>query len=272
MKLLTAILSAFALATALAAPADEPQSAEPQAAEQAPAPRPIHSEYSLEIGGAAKRATYLSPLSYSGAEFAVAGYWWKRLPFAPERAVMAFDARIAGSLRLLNPAQTASMQSIAAELAWNMSARWDFAQGWHIAVGGGPEVAAGAQAVMRNSNNPVAVDMSAALAATIEAGLATRVGRRPLDVTLRMRSPLAGAFFMPGYTETFYEIWLGNRSGLAHFGWPGNHQRLNAHLQATLSLGRYGLGVGYRLLADRFTANHLLTRSVTHAATLTLTH
>ena len=90
--------------------------------------RPITAIYSLEIGRNRSRATYLSPLTYSGVEFAAAGEWQKVMPFAPERAFMTFDARAAGYTRLINPGGNALMQGLDLEFFWGMGAYWHLPQ------------------------------------------------------------------------------------------------------------------------------------------------
>lgn len=230
--------------------------------------RPVTSTYSIETGKQWSRATYLSPYYYKGIDLAIAGNWTKRMPFSPNHAGMTFDTRIALWPRLLNPGGNASMQGFDINFFWGMQALWELPYSLTAGVGGGPEFDGGVLMLLRNSNNPVAVNLSAdlSLAATLE--WKGRIGKLPIMALWNLRMPLAGAFFMPGYGETYYEIYLGNHSGLAHAGWPGNHLRINSKLAVRLDFGRTAMEIGYRMITDRMSANNLVTRQLTHAFTI----
>ncbi len=241
---------------------------EPQVIEVADLPRPVTGNYALEIGRRSAVSTYLGPVAYAGTVYGASGRWSKCMPFAPQRAMMEFEARVEGGLSLLNPRQNSSMQSIDAEFAWNMRAWWRLPGGFALSVGGGPEIGAGALALLKNSNNPVSVNVAGALAAAASASWQHTFGRLPVVATLNLRSPLLGIFYMPGYGETYYEMYLGNHSGLVHCGWPGNHRKLAMHLNLRLDLGRTAMEVGYRLDWQRNSANHLVMRTLTNAFTI----
>lgn len=230
--------------------------------------RPVTSVYSLEIGRHWARSTYLSPSRYSGTETALSGHWGKRMPFAPHMARMDFDARGALWWRMENPARNVAMQGFELEFSWQMAAFWRLPADFQVSVGGGPELAGGVLLLLRNSNNPVSVNLSAALAAGASLSKDFHIGRLPMTAQWRLRSPLIGAFFMPGYGETYYEIYLGNRKGLVHCGWPGNHFRLDSHLALQMDFGRTAMEVGYRFITDSMHANNLTTRQFTHAFTI----
>lgn len=227
--------------------------------------RPVSASYSLEAGRRNVRSTYLSPNLYGGLDLAISGHWAKALPFAPHRAMMAFDARGAVWPRLLNPGHNASMQGFDLEFAWAMRAYWNIPHGFYVSVGGGPEIGGGTLLLLRNSNNPVGVNLHAALSLSASAGYSTRIGRLPLEILWCLRTPLAGAFFMPGYGETYYEIYVGNHSGLVHAAWPGNMFRLDSRLTARLRLGRYAIEAGYRYRTSTAKANNLVTSMFSHS-------
>ncbi len=227
--------------------------------------RPVTSIYSFEIGRHWARSTFLSPFYYSGTDFALAGTWSKAMPFAPARAMMTFDTRIAAWTKLTNPAGNASMQGFDVDFFWGMDAFWRLPYSLSVGVGGGAEFEGGVLTLLRNSNNPVSVNLSAALSANAGIAWHGRIGRLPVSATWSLRMPVVGAFFMPGYGETYYEIYLGNRSGLVHASWPGNHLRLNSRLAVQLDFSRTAMEIGYRMITDRMSANHLVTRQLTHA-------
>lgn len=226
--------------------------------------RPVTSVYSLEIGGSRVRSQYLSPMFYQGTDIAVTGNWQKAMPFAPSKALMDFDVRISGFPRLINPGGNALMQGFEMEFFWGIGAYFRLPHNFTVSIEGGPQAIGGAFAMLRNSNNPVGVNISATLAAKGQLSWKGNIKRLPVSASLSARIPMAGAFFMPGYGETFYEIYVGNHSGLAHFGWPGNHFRLNMMCAFRMDLGRTGLEIGYRLTAERTHANNLTNRILTN--------
>lgn len=228
-------------------------------------PRPITAVYSIEVGGNRSRATYLSPLTYSGVEFAAAGNWQKVMPFAPDRAFMTFDARAAGYTRLINPGGNALMQGLDLEFYWGMGAYWHLPKSFTAGITGGPEILGGALVQLRNSNNPVNVNIAASLAANPFIAWKGRIRRLPVSAIWSLRLPVAGAFFMPEYGETFYEIYVGNRKGLVHASWPGNHFRMNSMLSLRFDFGKTAMEIGYRFITDNYRANNLSTHRNTHA-------
>ena len=230
--------------------------------------RPVTGCYSLEFGRRSVVSQYLAPVTYAGTRYAVSGRWEKCMPFAPQSAMMAFEAHVDGALSLLNPRQNSSMQAIDADFAWNMRGWWRLPQGFAVSAGGGLEVEAGALALLKNINNPVSVNVAAAVEAAASVSWTHRFWRVPTVVTLNLRTPLLGAFYMPGYGETYYEMYLGNHAGLVHCGWPGNRRKVNLHLGIRLDLGRTAMELGYRLDWQRASANNLVYRSSTNAFTI----
>lgn len=227
-------------------------------------PRPVIGCYNLEIGSRRVVQTYLSPVRYDGLDIALSGFWTKALPFNPRHWQMTFDFR-ANYSSLRNPAGTASMIDLHAGFHWGMA--------WHTMIPGGVTLGAGGVAglwggldwLTRNGNNPVAADFAAGIGAQFLASRPVMIGRLPVVVSERLILPLASGFFMPEYGETYYEIYLGNHHGLAHFGWPGNRMGLDNLIGVTLDLGRTALQVGYRYSMQSADANHLHARFHSHS-------
>ena len=232
--------------------------------------RPVTGAYTIGLGGRKACARYLSPVSYNGFELSLSGFWTKALPFAPHRAMMAFEGDISLSPGLLNPRGTASMQGVDAEFDWNMQAYWRLPHNLTVSVGGGVELEAGALALLRNSNNPVALNIAASIGAAASLSWRTRISHLPILASLRLRTPLTGAFFMPGYGETYYEIYVGNHSGLAHFAWPGNRRKIHLSAGFAMDFGRTAMEIGYSLDAIRANANNLVYNSVSNAFTISV--
>lgn len=226
--------------------------------------RPVSGLYSIEIGRTNVKATYLSPLTYTGNQISLYGNWSKAMPFNPEKAIMEFDAE-ASFCNLLNPAHTARMVGLNASFSWDMAWRNRLKNNFQITLGGGPEIKGGAYYLLRNSNNPVQAMAQASLFVTASASKHFKIGRLPVLITDRVKIPSLGVFFCPQYGETYYEIYLGNHKGLAHAGWWGNNFRIDNLLSVTLDFGRTAMTLGYKLNVDTMWANNLSTKIVTNS-------
>lgn len=231
---------------------------------------PSRFELGVSVGRMHSLETYLSPVDYAGTVWGVE--CWQELPFgfAPGAWCMRFggEAHLAD---MLNPRGNARKYDIGARLGWGMERVWRPVSGLRLRAGGMASVAGGGGYVPRNSNNPVAARASAGLSAVGCAEWDFTLGRLPVTLGDRVEVPTLSVFFSPGYGETYYEIYLGNRSGLVHAGWWGNTGGVGNTLSATLHLGRWSLMAGWRFSLERIHANNLRTRLMTNALTLTLT-
>lgn len=226
--------------------------------------RPVTGTYSLEFGHTSVKASYLSPLTYTGTQLTASGSWSKALPFNPENVVMEFDAS-ANFSSLLNPAKTARMVGLNAEFSWDMAWRKRFPGNFQTTVGAGVDMSGGAYYLIRNSNNPVQALANISLMITGSVSYHFNIGKLPILISDRVKIPSFGGFFCPGYGETYYEIYLGNLKDLAHVGWWGNNFRIDNLLSLTFDFGRTSLMVGYRVCGYNQWANNLNTSIVTNS-------
>lgn len=233
--------------------------------------RPITSVYGLEAGAANISCDYLSPLPYAGAGFAWYGGWGKEMKQSPEHLVMAFRGGI-DFTRTSNPSRSANMVSLAARFGWGPSWRHRFpGPNLELTIGGALDIYGGVLWLPVNGNNPAQALAYAGLDLTAGLSWKTHFGRLPVTIADRAWLPTAGTFFCPEYGQTYYEIYLGERSGLAHFGWWGNAFGIDNHLTMTLHFrNRRSLVIGYRLATRTFHANHLTTQYVRNAFTVAL--
>lgn len=226
--------------------------------------RPLTSLYSLEIGAARNFNTYLSPIRQTGTHAAISGAWSRAAGFAPEKVIMEFDARLAMDFTC-NRQHTSSMTGIDFALGYDMLYRIHPVHGLQLAGGAGLELDAGALYLPRNSNNPVAARFSLDLTLNLRADYSFRIGRLPVRITDRFSLPSFGVFFSPQYGESYYEIYLGNHSGLAHAGWWGNHFACANTLSAQFTVCNIRLSAGYRVECRSSYVSHINTRLVNHS-------
>lgn len=226
--------------------------------------RPVIGSYRLEIGGRKALSTYLSPFFYSGTEYALSGYWTKMLPQNPAHLAMHFEGR-ASLGDLLNPARTAREIDAHVNAQWGLEWQKRFDHQWLVGVGGSVGLYGGVLYLPRNGNNPVDAQFAAGIAAQAYASKVFRIKGFPILVSDRLSLPLIGGFFKQEYGESYYEIYLGNEKGLAHFGWPGNRAGVDNLLYITLDFGRTAMEVGYRFSMQNERANNLTTRIFNNA-------
>ena len=140
-----------------------------------------------------------------------------------------------------------------------------------MTLGGALDLSGGALYLPINGNNPVQAMVYAGIDLTAGLAWKTHFGRLPVTFADSASLPTLGAFFCPQYGQSYYEIYLGERSGLAHFGWWGNCFGINNHLTMSLHFrNRKSLVLGYRLYVRNNRANHLTNQYVTNAFTVAI--
>ncbi len=246
------LIAMSAMAPAVDAAAEEPV-------------RPVTSAYMFNIGGAKLVNTYLTPIKYSGIDFGFAYERMQAMKFDPDRWVMRLTASVDMN-KTENPVRNADMWRLVGDVSWGMTYRWRLPFGIVVAAGGSTGIDLGCMYNPRNGNNPVAVEAAWTVNATGYATWQTKVGRIPVTLKYQPTVPVAGVFFSPDYGELFYEIYLGNHSGLAHFAWWGSYFRMDNLLTADLHFGATALRLGFRsdLLSTK--VNNIVTRAVTYSA------
>lgn len=227
--------------------------------------RPVTSVYALEAGSAHLAQTYLSPLRYSGVALALSYERMQAMRFDPERWVMRLSGRLDGAHTHNNPARNASMWDLGLNVGWGMSRRWRTGA-WSFYAGGYTALEGGLLYVPRNSNNPVAAKASWTIGATAAVARHTSLWGKRLTLRYLAEMPLTGIFFSPEYGELYYEIYLGNHSGLVRGAWPGNFFRLNNLLTADIALGRTILRLGYRCNVSSTKTHDIVSRHIEHMA------
>ena len=227
--------------------------------------RPVLSAYTMEVGSAHVRNTYLTPLRYSGWSATLNYERMQAMGFDPERWVMQLDftAKLDG---VRNPARNATMWGLEAELSWAMLRRHRIAScpALQLYWGGFTALRGGALLLARNGNNPAQAIGAWTLGAEGAAVVNFNIRRLPVTLRYQARMPLTGIFFSPDYGELYYEIYMGNHSGLVHGAWPGNYFRLDNLATADLRLGNTVLRLGYACDVFSSKASGIVSRNVAH--------
>lgn len=231
-----------------------------------PVIRPVTSAFMLEGGCSHIVDTYLTPLKYSGWS---TGFTYERLQamkFNPEDWIQRLTIGVEAD-RSRNQVRNATTWGFELEASWSMIRRWRLDNLLpNLTVGLGPilDIYGGALYNPRNGNNPVAAKAAATIGATGYAAWNLRIGRLSLTLRYQPTLPVTGAFFSPDYGELYYEIYLGNHSGLAHWGWWGNYFAMDNLLTADLHFGATMLRLGYSGSILSTKVNDITSRIVTH--------
>lgn len=259
-------LRAFAMAVAIST-ATATAAADCASNDSLPPIRPVTSAYMIEAGSAHLADIYLSPLKYSGWHLGLSYDRRQAMKFDPARWVMQLSGDI-GISRTLNPARNATMWDLMLHLSWGMSRRWHLPHSLTLYAGGSTSLNAGCLYSARNGNNPASAKGAWTVNVTAAIAWHTRLRRIPLTLCYQPTLPFTGIFFAPDYGELYYEIYLGDRSGLVHGAWWGNYFKLDNLLTADLQLGATMLRIGYRCDIISTHVEHTTTRIVTHSAVL----
>ncbi|MCM1110692.1 MAG: DUF3316 domain-containing protein [Clostridium sp.] len=256
-KILRTALAIMFSCTSVLASADDEGEARPL--------RPVYSVWSAGAGSSHLADTYLTPLKYSGWQASIGYERLQAMRFSPDNWVMrlAFDASFD---RTENPAGNATMWFGGIEASWSMVRRWTLPEGFSAGVGGETGLDLGCLLNTRNGNNPASAKASWTVGVRGYGAWNGRIGRLPLTLRLDMSLPVTGIFFSPDYGELYYEIWLGNHSGLVHPAWFGNYFRLDTRLTADLRFGATILRLGYGFRAHTTDVNNLVSRQFRHSA------
>lgn len=226
--------------------------------------RPVTSIYQLEIGRGHIRDTYLTPLPYSGLHTALRYSRMQAMKAAPAHWMQHLDAGILlGDAH--NPAGNARIYNLGLEVGWGAMYRFSPVGGVRLAVGPEARLSAGVLYSTRNGNNPADARGSLTLGISGLATYSLSIGRLPVTLSYNPSLQLIGAFFSPRYDELYYEIWLGNRSGLVHCAWPGSMFDFGHTVAADLHLGRWSLRLGYRGTVFSSKAADIVNRRISHS-------
>lgn len=230
--------------------------------------RPVNSVYTLEAGSSHVTDTYLSPIKYTGWHLGLKYERNQAMKFSPENWVMQLRFGLEAD-HGNNIVGNRDLWYGELNFSWGMSRRWRLPiGGLSGGVGFSTGLKAGCIYLDRGGNNPASAKASLMVNATGYLAWNGKIGRLPVTVRYQPVLPVAGAFFAPDYGELYYEIYLGNHSGLAHFGWWGYYFALDQSLTADLHFGSTSLRIGYSGSIYSTKVNHTVTNIFTHAAVI----
>lgn len=205
------------------------------------------------------RCTYLSPLTYTGPGYGLS-YEWRHASWQDKTIGMQARADFNYGY-LLSPAKNSRMYDLTLDLEWGVERLWNPACGFNFSAGATVGIDGGVLYLPRNGNNPAQGLMWAGASLTATAGYnKIKLLGKQLSISESIEVPTLGCFFCPAYGETYYEIYVGNHSGLAHLGWWGNRPQVKSRLRADWKLGKNALTLGFDYRFQGLECNKITTR------------
>lgn len=243
-------------------------SASAQCAVPADSTKITTSIFTLDAGAGSQRDTYMSPITYHGPHFRVAyanvcdnhaSGWTRQLEAGVDYELTH------------NPAGNHTMHALLADFKWADMRRIGILSHpkWAIKAGPMAQFRGGLLYNTNNSNNVVSARVALAAGVNMLGSYSTTLWHRPIAVRYELSLPVIGAFFSPDYDEAYYEIYVGNHKGLAHFGWWGNRFDITNYLYADYTIGTHTvLRIGYRNRVESTNVCHITTRAISHAVVI----
>ena len=212
------------------------------------------------VGSMILTDTYLSPLEYNGLSLSL---FYERL-----NATSMFNNKMLLQQQVLlqgastdNPISNA--KTYYGNIDYHLHGFYPIlnANSFRLLGGAGTELSIGGVYNIRNSNNPAQLKTSI----NLNASLMAFYKWKQLTLRWQITTPLMGAFFSPGYGQSYYEIFvLGNDSGTIHFATPSNQRGLRNYITADYPIGKVTLRAGYLRNYYRSKANNLITSISSH--------
>lgn len=230
--------------------------------------RPVASAFMAEGGTATLADTYLTPLFYDGWHTSLSYERNQAMRFDPERWSMQLMARATVD-DAHNPARNADIFNLEAEMRFAVQRRWQLPiNGLRVGLGPALDARGGVLYLSRNGNNPASAKGAVTFDALGFISYRLNVGKLPVTFRYQGDLPVVGVFFSPDYGQLYYEIWLGERSGLVRPAVWGQYFRIDNLLTADLHLGGTTLRLGYHNDIISTKTQGITSRRVTHAFVL----
>lgn len=246
---------------------------------------------SLGIGGSVLKDEYLSPLNYGGwaIQFGsesnrlaynypqgkgLSDYIWANTPRTSNRSWLRHRNFSVLLGQMTNPAGNARITRLEGQLSGSVQYRLYEGKWGRFYLGPGYMVLASGLYSSRNGNNPVSIDLRAALTLSAAYSYQLPIDAFPVMLRLSSRTSLLGLKWGQEFGESFYELYyvsnaLKKRLGFTHLG-----NTLSQELRLTIDIplfDRTVYSLGYRLNYQSSKYNELRAKNIDHAVLLGLT-
>ena len=212
--------------------------------------------HQVSIGASNIYDTYLSPLEYKGLDVKYNYITSRNTNWFNERFVKYQNIGVDLS-KANNPRGNASYYW--ALINYQLGGHYFFNSYDKLSIGVGAlgDIALGVLYNNRNGNNPATGRAYGGLVPSV----VVLYTINKLPIRLQLNTNLVGFYLQQEYGQSYYEIWLGNRSGLFNFTSLHNMKHLKSNLSTEVTLGKKTLQIG--LLGDfmQTKINHTITHN-----------
>lgn len=221
--------------------------------------RPVISAYTFDLGKASVLDTYLSSIKYKGVNLRFSYERFQATKFNPEKWIVQLETGL-DYTPAKNPSKDLTIHTLMVDFSWGLMHRWKITPELQLFGGGNAEFRGGALYAPANSNNIASAKVKLGLNLTGMAVYNRKIAKLPVTFRYQATLPLINSFYSPDYGESYYEMYVGNHSGLVHVGWFGNNFSMKNLLTADIHFGNTILRVGYRNIIETSWINNLNTQ------------
>ena len=186
------------------------------------------------------------------------------MKFNPDQWIMQLEVG-ADYANAKNPAKDFTFHTLMADVKWGMMHKWKVVPSLQAFAGGSTQFRGGAIYAPVNSNNVVSVKAHWSVDLTGMVVYNCNAGTCPITLRYQATLPVAGLMYSLDYGESYFELYEGNHSGLAHFSWVGNRFALNQLACIDLHLDKTIMRFGYRGVYETSWVNNLNTQIFRHS-------
>lgn len=228
----------FAALLPAIARAGEPADAEPLC--------PLFTAVEFEVGSSELIDTYLAPWSYTGWSLALGAEWMRVMPIEEYRWVWQQQLRVNFARTHLRISGNGLTDAGLLHYAFAMMRYSDLpVKGLRLYYGADMTLTGGALYNYHGGNNPVSVKADMSWGLTAMAVYDFKLGRLPVTARYQLALPVVGFFAQPEYSETYYEVSLGNHENFFHVGTWATRFDMTNRLTIDFHFGSWALRAGY---------------------------
>lgn len=228
--------------------------------------RTASNAVTAEYGGIRNIDTYLSPLRYSGDHFRISFEHFRPFRINPRQWIHRTDVALTYDMPE-NPARNNTIHTLCADIGWAALHRWNnvLLPGLNLYAGGSVAFKGGVSYNPRNSNNICSPLIYANIGMSGMATYQFNIGRIPVLARWQPTIPVTGAYYLPEYDQTFYEIYLGNYKNTVNFSNWSNRFDMDNLVALDIRLGTAALRIGYRNEFSTLWKNNISMHRCVHA-------
>ena len=261
--LATTLIIAAALWPAAKAAAQTPTPDAAPATAAEPSARSTHSTL-FGIGGLRLLDTYLSPIEYRGPQLL-----FLKEKLRPTRLMhgrLSFQGIMQGDFAAThNRADNAN--DLSGDLRYDAAWHYNWQPAPPLRIMAGPQVGGSLGFIYntRNGNNPAQALLSVDIAASAAAVYTFRLWSHTFRIREQVDVPLIGLMFSPNYSQSYYELSLGNTDHNVCFTHPANRPSLRNQLTLDFPLLGATIRAGYLIDVRQSHVNNIRHHAYTHA-------